>query len=298
MEHVPAFPAKLAIALRATSLSRVALAQELQVDKSLVGRWISGAVHPTEHNLSRLTAAIGSHREGFRLADWFLALVPFAALFGVEVPAVPAPPPVGQSGLAGPLLGLAREDGVRRGAAYEGFWRTSRPSMLMPDQIFHDYGMIRQGTGGVLEVRMFGSGLSFEGWMLPAEGNLFVILHDPVGQTPMSLVFKGVTLPKATVLDGLLLLAALDANRTPGAIPILLERIGDLSGDCAADDLRCAELAELDLEPFDPVPPELVQRQLYRDCGPAAAQQGGELFLSIRSQDSLSRGVTRGGLSG
>lgn len=274
------------------------MAQELQVDKSLVGRWISGAVHPTEHNLSRLTAAIGSHREGFRLADWFLALVPFAALFGVEVPAVPAPSPAGQSGLAGPLLGLAREDGVRRGAAYEGFWRTSRPSLLMPDQIFHDYGMIRQGTGGVLEVRMFGSGLSFEGWMLPAEGNLFVILHDPVGQTPMSLVFKGVTLPKATVLDGLLLLAALDANRTPGAIPILLERIADLSGDSAADDLRCAELAELDLEPFDPVPPELVQRQLYRDCGPAAAQQGGELFLPIRSQDSLSRGVTRGGLSG
>ncbi len=297
MDHVATFPAKLDMALKALSLSRVALAHDLGVDKSLVGRWLSGAVHPTEHNLARLAGLIAQHRPDFRLADWYQPLTQFGTIFGVAV-SEPVPAAIALPSLLGPIEGRAREETARRGAVYEGFWRTTRPSLLMADQIFHDYGMIRRGDSGLLEVNMHGSGLSFEGWMLPAEGNLFVFLRDQTGLTPMSLVFRGVNLPRAMVLDGLLMLAALDAGRTLGAIPILLERVGDLSGDRAADDALCLILHEQTPGPLDPVPPDLVAARLYRDCGPAALASGGSAFLSIGAQDSLSHGATVSGLVG
>ncbi len=298
MERVGAFPVKLGIAMRALSFSRVALAHDLAVDKSLIGRWISGAVHPTEHNLARLSALVASRLAEFRLSDWFLDPGSFAARFGLPEP---APDPVtGDFGAAllGEFLGRSREEASRRGAAYEGFWRTTRPSLLMTERLFHDYGMIRRSENGLLEVRMKGAGLGFAGWVMPSEGNLFAILQDPVGMTPMALMFRGVALPRATVLDGLLLLAGLDATRTPGVLPILLERICDLSGDRAADDARCDALGEEEAQPAEPLDPESVKARIFRDSGPLATARGGSAFLSVEAKDSLSCGSTDGGLAG
>ena len=298
MEHVPAFAAKLDIALKTASLSRVALAHAMGVDKSLIGRWLSGAVHPTEHNLSRLTGLIAAYRADFRLADWFAETPSFAARFDYDLPFERSPAMASPLPQLGPLIGLAREESARRGTAYEGFWRTTRSSLLMNDRVFHDHGMIRMGDGGLLEVRMAGSGLTFEGWMLPVAGNLFVYLYDAVGLTPMSLIFCGVSLPRAMVLDGLLLMAALDAHRTPAAIPILLERVGDLTGDRGTDDEHCRRLEQATPEPLDPVPDAAVRARLYRESGAADSAQSGEIFLAVRPQDSLSRGTTLTGLTG
>jgi hypothetical protein len=290
MERVGSFPEKLALVMRALSVSRVALAHDLAIDKSLVGRWLSGAVHPTEHNLTRLTALVETRLADFRMADWFTDSAVFAARLGL--PAPPAKPHQDDSAIAflGPFLALSREETARRGAAYEGFWRSSRPSLLMTEQIFHDYAMIRRATNGLLEVRIHGAGLNFTGWALPGEGNVFAFLQDPVGMTPMSLVFRGVTLPRAMVLDGLLLLAALDATRTLGAMPILLERIDDLSGDVAADDIRCDQMEEAAPEPLEPLAPELRRQRVLGPRGSAS--------LAVGAHDSLSRGTTSGGLSG
>ena len=142
---------------------------------------------------------------------------------------------------------------------------------------------------------MTGSGLLFHGWMFPAEGNVFVTLQDMTGFTPMSLIFRGVSLPRAMVLDGLLLLAARDAGRTPAAIPILLERIGDLSGVRGEDDLRCAALAENEENPVDSIPEEAKLDHLLRDIGPSAAAKGGELFLVASGRRSLSKGMALSG---
>ncbi len=71
MEPIRDLAAKLTLGLRAASLSRVELASRLGVDKSLVGRWLSGAVHPTEHNLTRLTALLNERLSDFSMADWF-----------------------------------------------------------------------------------------------------------------------------------------------------------------------------------------------------------------------------------
>ena len=49
------FSEKLSFVLKALSLSRGALASELNVDKSLVGRWARGSVTPSRQNLARLS---------------------------------------------------------------------------------------------------------------------------------------------------------------------------------------------------------------------------------------------------
>ena len=54
------FPAKLALAMKLSSISRGRLAAELRVDKSVVARWLGGINAPNGHNLSSLSVV--SHR--------------------------------------------------------------------------------------------------------------------------------------------------------------------------------------------------------------------------------------------
>lgn len=297
MNHIANFSAKLDLALKALSMSRGRLAADLGVDKSLVGRWASGAVTPSEHSLSLLTRLIASKRAGFTMLDWDRDMDGLAQVFGVDFKQAPetpsAPPP--QQGLPLPFLEQSRATTARRGGAYEGFWRSTRPSVLMPNRFFHDYGMWWRGEDGLLNTRMGGSGLYFEGWVLPAEGQLFAIMYDTIGQTPIFLTLNGTPMPKASALDGLLLAASLNPGRTPAAYPIILERIGDLSGDKAADDARCQELISGDhLAPEGSISPEL-ERHLLRDIGPAAAERGGDLILVSQLTNTFSRGLTLSG---
>lgn len=298
MDHVADLPIKLDLALKALSISRVALSQRLGVDKSLVGRWLSGAVHPTEHNLSRLTALVAQAYPAFRMSDWFAAPVDFAVIFGVDLPAAAQAPSPSAVSLLAAFIEEVMPETVHRGGAYEGLWRTARPSVLMTDRIFHDYGLVRRGDSGLLEVLMEGSGLKFTGWLLPIAGNVFVFLFDATGRTPMTVLFKGVSLPRASVLDGILTLAALDADRTPAAIPVILERVADLTGDRQADLDRFAAIIAEQSEPIEPIGREELEARLFRDTGPTAAASGGDPFLTVGGRHSLSRGVTAAGLKG
>ena len=292
------FSAKLDLVLKALSMSRGRLAADLGVDKSLVGRWASGAVTPSSHSLENLTRLIASKRDGFTMLDWDRDLPDLAHVFGVEARTNGVSPLTARSapeGLPLPVLEMARLTTERRGGTYEGFWRTTRPSVIMPGRFFHDHGMIRRASNGLLEFKVGGAGLLFEGWLLLAEGQLFAILFDVVGQTPIFVIFNGVPLSKASLLDGIVMAAALNAARTPSAYPIIMERVGDLSGDREADDKTCAELLARDpLAPEDEVSPE-IQKHLVRDIGPEAAKHGGEMFLLSPAVSTLSRGETIGG---
>lgn len=294
------FPAKLDLVLKALSMSRGRLAADLGVDKSLVGRWASGAVTPSAHNLENLTRLIASKRAGFTMLDWDRDLDGLTRAFGIEPAPTPANDirPNGSSSLALtlPMLDIARLTTQRRAPTFEGFWRTTRPSIAMPGKFFHDYGIIRCGPDGLLQFKMGGSGLLFDGWLLPAEGQLFAILFDTVGQTPVFLIFNGVALHKATLLDGLVMAAALNAARTPSAYPIIMERIGDLSGDRDADDATCEELLARDTAAPPDTISEEVRRHLIRDIGPAAVEAGrGDLFLMAPWGSTMSRGLSAGG---
>ena len=295
MAAEPEFGAKLNLVLRALNLSRGRAAALLGVDKSLVGRWASGTVRPSEHNLSRLTGLIAERIPGFSMLDWDRDRASFATRLGVDLALAPGPPVTADlSALPFPFLDQARVETGRRQHAYEGFWRTSRASVMMAGRIAHDHGLIRAGDNGLLEVWMGSAGLSFSGWAFVLEGNLFAILHDSVGCTPLFLIFRGVTLPRATCLDGVLTLAALDPNRTPASIPIILERVGDLTGERAADEARFAALSrEGGLADEDSLS-AAIRAHLVRDIGPKAAAAGGELFL-VAPVNGFSRGTSPSG---
>lgn len=293
------FHDKLTLVLKALSMSRARLAAEAGVDKSLVGRWASGGVSPSAHNMENLTRVICAHAPGFTMLDWDRELADLAQRLGVSAADLQSlhngAHDDGLDALPLPVLPMSRLTTERRGAAYEGFWRTTRPSVLMPGRFFHDHGIIRRAANGLLEFKVGGSGLLFEGWLLMAEGQLFAILFDTVGQTPIFVIWNGVPLSKASFLDGIVMAAALNAARTPSAYPIVMERIGDLSGDRAADDATCAELFARDpLAPEGSIAPAL-RDHLVRDVGPEAAKKGGDLFLLAPITTTWSRGETIGG---
>jgi transcriptional regulator with XRE-family HTH domain len=293
MTRTGRFADRLEIVMKALSLSRGRLAADLGVDKSVVARWATGAVTPSEHNLAALTALVAGRQPGFTMLDWDRSPEALVALFGGE--SLAGPPRESGLGLLDPLLEQARLTTARRGATYEGFWRSTRPSVMMEGRFFHDHGMIRREDDGLLRFTVGGSGLLFQGWVLPAEGQLFVILYDTVGLTPIFLTFNGVPLQKASLLDGIVMAAALNAARTPSAYPIILERIGDLTGDRDVDDARCQDLLARDpLAPEGSIP-EHIHNHLIRDVGPAAAAAGGDLFLLAPVTTTLSRGASAGG---
>ena len=239
------FSSKLDLVLKALSMSRGRLAAELGVDKSLVGRWASGSVTPSQSSMENLTRLVASKRDRFTMLDWDRDLDGLAHTFGLEAPANGAQALAAGNdteGLPMPVLDMARLTTSRRGASYEGFWETTRPSIMMAGRFFHDRGMVRKAANGLLEFKVGGAGLLFEGWLLPAEGQLFAIMFDTVGQTPIFVIFNGVPLSKASLLDGIVMAAALNSARTPSAYPIVMRRIGDLTGDREADDAFVRDL--------------------------------------------------------
>ena len=286
------FADKFRLVLRALNLSRGAIASAVGVDKSLVGRWAAGTVNPSEHNLARLSQFIGERKPGFSMADWDRSSADLATLFGVTVAAeshngtLPGFPPA--------FVEQAHKLTAIRGSSYEGFWRTYRPSVMMPGTIFRDHGMIRTNADGYLCVRMGGAGMTFEGIILPGDSNLFAVFTNSIGAAPYFLIAKGIQLPRADLLEGLLLLSALDAAHTPAAVPIVLERIGDLSGDGDRDDQRCDELIQTAPIAKDGEVSDEILSRLARDVGPAAAAEGGERFL-MTATGALSRGSTNSG---
>lgn len=284
------FSAKVMLALKALNLSRGQVAQALGVDKSLVGRWASGAVRPSHHNLARLSAMIADRCPGFTMAAWDCDIAGLARVLGVSPASIANP--VGVPGFPATFVEEARSISQARGQAYEGFWRTARPSVLMGGRIFHDRGMIRLDETGQLMVRMGGAGMFYEGIILPHDNNLYAIFNSPLVPQPYFLIAKAVTMPRAESIEGILLFAALNSDRTPAAVPIILERVGDLSGDRAADDSECDRLIQSDpLAGEDELDPALRAR-LIRTLAPAANME--EMFL-VTGRGNWSSGSAAGG---
>jgi hypothetical protein len=282
-----AFSSKLQLVLKAMSVSRGRLAAEVGVDKSLAGRWCSGAVRPGSHNMERLTRFVAAQRPGFSLLDWDRDLEDLAALFGVVYPPQPeVAPPI--HGIPLPGLETARLITAHRGDVYEGFWRSTRPAVIAPGRFCHDHGMFRRGSSGLLEFTLGNPDFHIIGWAMPFEGQLFVIASDPTGIMPSFVIVNGVPMPKATLLDGIIL-TAFNALRVPAAYPIILERIGDLTGDAEADDATLAGLmaGNEQFAPEGSVPAHIVEH-LLRDVGPLAAARGGDLLLAASRTSRLS----------
>jgi len=286
------FGERLTLALKALSMSRGRLAAELEVDKSLVGRWASGAVSPSSHNLERLTHLLARKLPGLTLLDWERPPGEFAALFGVDPRSAPSERPAGLD-LPAETIDAAFASTRMRGEAYEGFWRATHPAIIAPGRFFHEHGMIRIGENGLLRFELGGPDVRYVGTILPIEGQVFVMATDTVRHLPCYMIFNIVTTPRIVAMDGLLLTAG-NAMRDPSAYPIVMERIGDLTGDVEADDAHAEALMTRPQFVHDPaLVPQAMRDHLIRDFGPAAAQLGGDLLLTAAGTSSLTRVVTK-----
>jgi hypothetical protein len=283
-----AFGEKLSFVLKFLSLSRGQLAAELCVDKSIVGRWATGRVVPSAHNLARLTTLVARRVEGFNAHDWDRELSGLAERLGMTSPARPGPAGGPPPGLPLVLLDQIVAATAMRVGAYEGFFRSTRPSGSTPGAFLHDHGLIRRDASGLMSLRMRSGGVAVEGWMLPLHGQLFCIAAELTSGSLVFGIFNGVPGVRAQVIEGLVLNAIMDVGRTPTASAIAFERIGDLSGDEEADNRR---LDELDAGVQVPGGvDESLAAFLVRDFGPAQLAAGGDWLLNAPKSRSISRG--------
>jgi hypothetical protein len=142
------FGAKFTLALKVMSMSRGRVAAALGIDKSVIGRWSSGASRPSETNLVKVTELVARHIDGFTVADWDRGFTEFAARLGADPTAAATMAPASPAVLPLAIIDQVRIATTMRGAAYEGFFRSTRPYVLSPGRFLHDHGMIRRDPKG------------------------------------------------------------------------------------------------------------------------------------------------------
>jgi transcriptional regulator with XRE-family HTH domain len=282
----PSFALKLDLALKALSMSRARMAADLAVDKSLVGRWAAGKVTPSAHNLARLTELIAARKPGFTMLDWDRDLDGFGSVLGVEI----SSPTQAFDWVPPAIFGDAVQGTALRGAAYEGIWRSTRPSSDLPGRFLHDHLLIRRAENGILSFRTGVEGVSYEGWALLLQHQLFSVAADRAHGTLLFSIFNGVARQKAQVLDGITLACLRDAGGSPAASSCMLERIGDLTGDEAEDDRRYEAAITAQGSPLaeDGSVPEAIRAHLTREADPASMGLGG--LLRMYFGQSMARG--------
>jgi transcriptional regulator with XRE-family HTH domain len=289
------FSAKLTLVLKALSLSRGQVASLLEVDKSAVGRWLTGAVKPSSHSLAQLSAVVAEKVPGFAVVDWDRSLEALAQQLGVAPDVAPPSRAVRLAAtLPARLVDELLDTTAMRAAAYEGFYRSTRPFAQFPGQFIHDHIMIRREESGVLGFIMGAGAVFVKGWVLRQQNQLFIIAAEQTSGALGFGILNGVNSTEAGAMDGIVLNCSLDAGRTPTASAIFVERIGELSGDSVADDALIAALgAQVPVAPEGSVPEDLA-RHLVRDIGPSSLAAGGDWLLSMPIARTMSRGLPPG----
>lgn len=280
------FHEKLAFMMKALSLTRADVAMALAVDKSLVGRWVTGATMPSAHNLARLTALVAARRPGFSLLDWECDIDDLAGLVGVERRQLARLPGngTGPSPLFGPLADLEAETlatTLRRGPAYEGIFRNTRPFSDLPGKFLFEYAMTRLEPDGLYTWSRSLGNISVISRFIALHSQIFIAGKEVTTGLPVFGIVNGSNGGKVVRYEGILLYAAHDGLHTPFATPFISERVADLTGDRAADEERFAAFAkQAAIAPDGAVPPD-VRAHLLKDVGPSAFAMGGELMMMM-----------------
>ena len=311
------FAARLDLALKALSIGRGRLAQEIGVDKSLVSRWLSGAMRPAGHNLERITRLIAAHSPGFTMLDWDAPIDAFAARFGVGPPVVaPSLAAVRDLTAAAPatatapaarahsvaeaqaLLGMhampfglveaAEKETARRARTYAARWQMTRLSAS--GRLVHvvERVLIRPEGDG-LWIEHFAGGHRLCGWLLILGNRLYAMAADEADDSFGFYLLNGVVGPRADRLDGILTSVGSDRNADPFALVIVLERAGDLTHD-AADIAWGEEALATGRVEASTIAPDIAAA-VARDFGPSTLASGGDCILRIPYDRSLARGT-------
>lgn len=233
--------ARIGLVLKVLNLSRGQIAVRLRVDKSLVGRWVSGQVRPSSHNLAALTALVADRLAGFNLLSWEQDEPAFAAALGLGVPELAAILPAEPS-LPFRIVETSRREVSWEGDTYPGFYFLWRLAL-------NNTGLV---VRGVIQIERRGDELRFRetdglnehhGHMILNRGQLYAIGEAEQRQDGMFfLILNGVGVGRALMLDGILLSVCSVRTRPPSATIVVLERLDDLSPDKAANEVRWSEL--------------------------------------------------------
>ena len=225
------FGPKLAIVLKALTISNGRLAADLAVDKSLIGRWVSGSVKPSMHNLSRLTIHVAGRIPGFSLLDWEREPGELTALVAAGESASSGD--VGDPALALPvMLAASRARGLenvrREGHPYPGVYVGFRPAFRKPDDVDGSLVVIWLESGRLV-CRHLDKIFRNIGEIVMLDRELYFTLEDPVRTDRLGLaVLTGVAGRKAMRLDGLVMTAHADRIHRPIIAPWVLQRLDDL----------------------------------------------------------------------
>lgn len=279
------FHEKLQLVLKVLVVSRAGVAAALNVDKSLVGRWASGAVSPSEHNLANLTRYVAERIDGFTVLDWERDLGEFSRRIGAGG-AAPASSPA--EWVPASIFEEAKRSAKQRGALYCGLWKSTRASHDLPGRFVHDITLITERGDGALSVRVGVEGVRYEGWSLLLQHQSFGVSFEKESGTMLFSIYNGVARQKPQVLDGMNLACLRDAGGSPAASVSVLHRMADVTGDPALDEAMF-EKAVAELNPLAPegsISDDLA-RHLTRD-----AHADAEGILRLLFSNSVSRGAT------
>lgn len=286
------FADKLALMLKAVSLSRGRLAANLGVDKSVVSRWASGVNAPSDDNLVRLTHQIAVQRPGFTLIDWDRDLTSLSAMVGGGL-AVAAPEAISRDGavadwLHGAALGDAIAASARATAACAGFWRVTQPSIVLPPMFFHQYMIMAPAADGLLKFQVGYFDVRFEGWAFAVRNQLYFVGSDVLRGNQLYGIYNLPAAERADLLEGVALTCLPDVGGMPGSQLCVFERIGVLSGDAAADQRHYEELSQKSPVATADSASDGIRRFLMRDgLGPLVNPAS----LTLPYVDSISRGA-------
>lgn len=238
------FASKLELVMKVLSLSRGGLSAAMGVDKSVAGRWVSGSVKPSSHNLAKLSQVIAKDIPGFTMLDWERNADDFAAFVGARNGSTMQPSKTIWPLLPERLAADARHAAKDLTRAYEGFWRTTRPSSDVPGQFLQDVSIIRRDADGFLSFSSGVEGFYYEGSAVMVHHQLFYFAADDAFGAISFGIMNGVQRGRADIIDGVILTTLRDAGASPAASGMIMHRIGSLTDDADADDATFKHLVE------------------------------------------------------
>lgn len=238
------FAKKLELAMKVISMSRSGLASAVSVDKSVVGRWVAGTVKPSSHNLANVSRLVAEHVPGFTMLDWDRDPEDFSKFIGASSSAS-----ISGAGTLWPLLPkkLAKEAEhatSEHTKAYEGIWRTTRPSSDLPGEFLHDISIVRRNKEGFLKFNSGVEGFQYDGSAIVVGHQLYYFCADDAFGAISMGILTGVPRQRADIIDGVILTTLRDAGASPSSSSIIMERIDNLTEDRAADDAKFQELVK------------------------------------------------------
>lgn len=263
---IPDFAAKLALVLKAVSLSRGRLAADLGVDKSVVSRWASGVNAPSGENLVQLTRCLAARLPGFNGTDWDLDAAAFAARVGATLPV--ATVASGPKPMLHDVFGITGAGDETRtwGHIYAGRWRQWRLSSTGDRVFMREHGLHRLDDDR-LAITVTARGYALHGAAQVFRQRLSVWVAAPQYGIVFTSTMNGLSFVTDPVMTGIMTGCEFDQAMTPFAMPTVIERL-------PLDDRSDAEFLH-DSRQLDPIVaeedvPSALVPLLLADVGPRA----------------------------